>query len=181
MALVQITASFLAKMVWRLDGIALSWLGNWPRAAQLSGLRGERRAVEPAAPREGACNEWLAGPPGGSAPRQPPRARSRCRRPRKRPACRLATGHWANCAAPGPRPPPAGLCAAGGTGGRARHPTYRRPPANAQCTFCSTKTHSSGEENPWEDKLSVHHIRGWSAVSAARLQGVDSHGRSVFF
>ena len=34
--------------------------------------------------------------------------------------------------------------------------------------------HSSGEEDPWEDKLSRQQIRGWRTVSAEGLQGEGS-------
>ena len=44
----------------------------------------------------------------------------------------------------------------------------------------SVKKHSSGEEDPWEDKLSEHQIRGWSAVFPTGLQGKGSPKRGVF-
>ena len=45
----------------------------------------------------------------------------------------------------------------------------------------SEQKHSSGEENPVEDRLSEHRIGGWRAVSAAGLHGRGSHKRNVFF
>ena len=44
----------------------------------------------------------------------------------------------------------------------------------------SVKKHFSGEEDPWENQLEKHQIRGWTAVSAAGLQGQGSHKRSDF-
>ena len=38
----------------------------------------------------------------------------------------------------------------------------------------------SGEEDTWEDGLHVRRIRGWRAVSTARLQGSGLHERNVF-
>ena len=40
-----------------------------------------------------------------------------------------------------------------------------------------TTQHSFGEESPGEDRLPEHHIRGWRAVSAERLQGEGFHER----
>ena len=43
----------------------------------------------------------------------------------------VSYGHWANCAAG--RLPPSRSLRGLGAGGRARHPTYRRPPATPEC------------------------------------------------
>ena len=45
----------------------------------------------------------------------------------------------------------------------------------------SVNKHSSGEEDPRENQLAKHQIRGWRAVSAAGLQGKGCHKRSVYF
>ena len=42
------------------------------------------------------------------------------------------------------------------------------------------KKHSSGEEDPWEDELAKHQIRGWGAISSTGLHGQGSHKRNVF-
>ena len=38
-----------------------------------------------------------------------------------------------------------------------------------------TKNNPSREEDPGQDKLSEHRLRGWRAVSAAALQGQGLH------
>ena len=48
--------------------------------------------------------------------------------------------------------------------------TYRRP----------RKKNSSGGEDPWEEQLSQHQIRGRMGVSAAALQGEGLNKRIVF-
>ena len=44
----------------------------------------------------------------------------------------------------------------------------------------SVKKHSSREEDPLEDRLSKHQIRGWRAVSAAGSQA-SAGTKGVFF
>ena len=46
---------------------------------------------------------------------------------------------------------------------------------------CVGEKHSSGEEQPWEEKPSECQISGWRAVSASGLQGRGSPKRSVSF
>ena len=46
-------------------------------------------------------------------------------------------------------------------------------------TPASVKKHSCGEEDPWENQLQKHQIRGWRGVSAAVLQGKGSRTMSV--
>lgn len=45
----------------------------------------------------------------------------------------------------------------------------------------SVKKHSSGEENPLEERLSEHQIKGWRAVFAAGLHDQGSRERIICF
>ena len=57
----------------------------------------------------------------------------------------------------------------------------RRWELPASAVPVTVKEHSSGEEDPWADKLSGHQIRGWRAVSVARWHGQGSLKRNVVF
>ena len=43
---------------------------------------------------------------------------------------------------------------------------------------CEQK-HCSGEEDPWENKLAEHQIKGWIIIDVAVLQGKGSQKSSV--
>ena len=59
------------------------------------------------------------------------------------------------------------------------HSLFKKSDRHSNAGVC--EKHSSGEEDRWEDEISEHHIRGWIAVSAARLHGQGWHKMYVLF